>query len=203
MQHVGEPGSPEMNRNDKPAGGLSPAQAFFALMALLVAIGGLFLLTRPNEEPGPGSAPKSDNFALTNAEAIERFKDLNALAIQATRRRDVTLLNQTFTGDGPMRKRALTVIQSLREDNVFEKSRIEVVGVSVVDNQRALIRLRVIDRLYPCFVTEAGRDVSESHRPIERVGIWTMRREGSLWKLDESSLEEDRFLGKDDAIACP
>src|SRR5919106_5224254 len=90
MQHVGEPGTPEMKTDDKPSGGLSPVKAFFALLALLVAIGGLFLLTRPTDEPGPGSAPKSDNFALTDAEAIEKFKELEELKISAYREADAS-----------------------------------------------------------------------------------------------------------------
>jgi hypothetical protein len=86
MQHVGEPGTPEMKSDDKPSGGPSPVKAFFALLALLVAIGGLFLLTRSRMSPipaqrrgattSPSSTPKrsrdSMNFTLCSVTPPER-----------------------------------------------------------------------------------------------------------------------------------
>jgi hypothetical protein len=194
MQHVGEPGGPEMKRNDKPVGGLSPAKAFFALLALLVAIGGLFLLTRPNEEPGPGPAPKSDNFALTDAEAIERFTQLTGLALESVRERDPSLLNQVFTSTGPVKDRASREIRSLLRDNVIDQTTVQILARSVVTNDESVITVRERSRLLPCFVTEDGRDVTRSHKVVERVVVWTLQPEGSVWRIHDSELVTDQFI---------
>jgi hypothetical protein len=202
MQHVGEPGSPEMKRNDKPAGGLSPAKAFFALLALLVAIGGLFLLTRPKEEPGPGPAPKSDNFALTDAEAIQRFKKLNTTAVEAIQERDASALSEVFIGSGPAMERAADAIRRLQRNDVLDRSKVEIIDVTVVESSREAIGLRVADRLFPCFVTESGEDVSTGPEAIEGVSIWTLRLEESLWKIYDSQLQRDRVLRGHERV-CP
>jgi hypothetical protein len=202
MQHVGDQGNLVKNGNDQPAGGLSPAKAFFALLALLVAIGGLFLLTRPGDEPNPGPAPKSDNFALTDAEAIDRFRELNSLALASIRERDYSTLNEIFAAESPARNRAFQAIQRLRRDNVIDKVRIEVRAIEVIQNDSDKVELRVIDRLFPCFVTESGEDISESHRVVEGTTVWTLTPEDSVWKIQDSTLENDHFV-KGRKSACP
>jgi hypothetical protein len=194
MQHVGDQGNLVKNGNDQPAGGLSPAKAFFALLALLVAIGGLFLLTRPGDEPNPGPAPKSDNFALTDAEAIERFKELNSTAVEAIQKRDASLLRETFIGSSPAMERASDAIRRLQRNDVLDRSKVEIIAVTVVKNSGEAIGLRVADRLFPCFLTESGEDVSTGPNAIEGVSVWTLRLEESLWKIYDSQLQEDRVL---------
>jgi hypothetical protein len=186
MQHVGEPGGPEMNRNDKPAGGLSPAKAFFALLALLVAIGGLFLLTRPKEEPGPGPAPRSDNFALTDAEAIERFKELDGRVLSAYEDADPSLLSGTFTPTSPMKSTVVRELRTLKREGVHSESRFDTQRLSVASNGESTIQIRQIVVIYPKFVTESGEDVTENAR-VERQTIdWTLQRVDSAWLLHRS-----------------
>jgi hypothetical protein len=202
MQHIGEPATPEMKSDDKPSGGLSPVKAFFALLALLVAIGGLFLLTRPTEDSEPGPAPRSDNFALTDAEAIERFRGLNMTALDAIQERDASLLSQAFIGSSPAMQRADEAIQRLERNDVLDRSKVEIVNVTVVRNSGQSIALRVADRLFPCFVTESGQDVSTGPEAIAGVSVWTLRLDDSLWKIYDSQLQNDRVLRGHERI-CP
>jgi hypothetical protein len=190
MQHVGEPGSPEMKRNDKPAGGLSPAKAFFALLALLVAIGGLFLLTRPKEEPGPGPAPRSDNFALTDAEAIERFKELDELQIRALRERDETLLGKIYTPDSPLVASVVKSIRTLKRESVFDRTRDETQSLSVIENSQDEIRLRQEVVVTPKFVDEAGRDVTiDSRTELQTVEV-LLHRNFDRWLIHDAVITQ-------------
>ena len=183
MQHVGEPGTPEMKSDDKPSGGLSPVKAFFALLALLVAIGGLFLLTRPTDESNPGPAPRSDNFALTDAEAIERFKELHALFRQASRTRDQSLLSLMITSDSPLRDEATKDIAQLRSDGVLDRSRFVTEDIDIQSNKPTEIHLiqRVV--IHPKFVLESsGKDITRSE-PVRQLVEWTMKLENSKWRV--------------------
>jgi hypothetical protein len=183
MQHVGEPGTPEMKSDDKPSGGPSPVKAFFALLALLVAIGGLFLLTRSTDESDPGAAPRSDNFALTDAEAIERFNELHALFRQASRTRDQSLLSLMITSDSPLRDEATKDIAQLRRDGVLDRSRFVTEDIDIQSNRRTEIQLiqRVV--IYPKFVLESsGKNITKSE-PVRQLVEWTMKLEDSEWRV--------------------
>lgn len=186
MQHVGEPGTPEMKSDDKPSGGLSPAKAFFALLALLVAIGGLFLLTRPTEDTESGPAPKSDSFALTDAEAIERFKELDARVLSAYEDVDPTLLSRTFTPTSPMKSTVTKELRTLKREGVHSESRFDTQSLSVVSNSESVIQIRQIVVIHPKFVTESGKNVTTNDRVERQTVEWTLHRVESEWLLHRS-----------------
>jgi hypothetical protein len=186
MQHVGEPGTPEMKSEDKPSGGLSPVKAFFALLALLVAIGGLFLLTRPTNESNPGAAPRSDNFALTDAEAIERFKELDARVLSAYEAGDPSLLSGTFTPTSPMKSTAAKELRTLKREGVHSESRFDTRSLSVVSNGESTIQIRQIVVVHPKFVTESGKDVTRNGEVERQTVDWTLHRIESEWLLHRS-----------------
>ena len=194
MQHVGEPGTPEMKTDDKPSGGLSPVKAFFALLALLVAIGGLFLLTRPTDEADPGPAPKSDNFALTDAEAIERFRELHALFRQASRTRDPSLVSVMITEGSPLREEATKDIAQLRRDGVLDRSRFVTEDIDIQSNGPTEIRLiqRVV--IHPKFVLESSRKNVTQSEPVRQVVEWTMKLENSQWRVLDALVTESQVV---------
>ncbi|MGH2818057.1 MAG: hypothetical protein ACRDJS_06305 [Actinomycetota bacterium] len=186
MQHVGDQGNPVKNGRDEPAGGLSPAKAFFALLALLVAIGGLFLLTRSSEDPDPSSAPKSDNFALTDAEAIERFRELESLKIRAYRQTDASLIPKIFTSDSPVRGTVLKEIKELDSTRVTFDTRYETEKTNVESNSTSEIVVRQIVLVYPKFVDESGREVTVNDEPQRQTVDWFLRNVEGEWLLDKT-----------------
>jgi RNase P/RNase MRP subunit p29 len=190
MQHVGEPGTPEMKTDDKPSGGLSPVKAFFALLALLVAIGGLFLLTRPTDESEPGPASRSDNFALTDTEAIERFKELDGLQIRALRQRDETLLGRVYTSDSPLMSSVTKSIRTLKRESVFDRSQDETRSLLVIENGQDEIRLRQEVVVMPKFVDESGRDVTINSRTELQTVEVTLRRDLDQWLIHDAVITE-------------
>jgi hypothetical protein len=190
MQHVGDQGNLVKNGNDQPAGGLSPAKAFFALLALLVAIGGLFLLTRPGDDPNPGPAPKSDNFALTDAEAIVRFKELDELQIRALRQRDETLLGQIYTPNSPLVSSVAKSIRTLIRESVFDRTRDETKRLSVIENGQDEIRLRQEVVVRPKFVDESGRDVTINPRTELQTVEVILHRDFDQWLIHDAVITQ-------------
>jgi hypothetical protein len=184
MQHVGEPGSPETNRKDKRAEGLSPAQAFFILLALLVAIGGLFLLTRPSNEPASNSPPRSDNFALTDAEAIERFKELDALRIQALESRDPTLLSKIFTPSSPASSRISTSIRKLKRSDVRVRNDYQRQRLVVLRNEDTELVIQQAVTFDVQFFSESGEKVTQGGGLERQVIEWTLSRQGDTWLIE-------------------
>ena len=68
----------------RATGPLSPTKAFAVLLALAAAAGAFLFFTTPDDPSPttPTTIPESTNFALTNEEAIARFKELDALRLR-------------------------------------------------------------------------------------------------------------------------
>jgi hypothetical protein len=179
---------------------LSPLRAFLALLVLLIAAGVLLLATRSNDDPAPAELdPTITDFSLTDAEAIERFKELNALAWQSARDRDLSLLPRVFTEDGPTGERAARAIRELLRDDVIDQSTSETLNIEVLVNHPSEIQLRETSRLDACFLNENGRDVTDAPAVVQRKILWTLRKEDTVWQIHDGILENQRPIESDRA----
>jgi hypothetical protein len=90
---------PRATRGRQFSGGRVLGAAVAILAVLLVAL----LLTRSDDKlaPSPVHHQQSTGFALTNSEAIAKFKELNHLRIDVYRSRDPSLITQALTSDSP------------------------------------------------------------------------------------------------------
>jgi hypothetical protein len=61
----------------EPARTLSPIAAFLILLVIAAVALGAFLLTRDESSEEPSAPDRGPAFALTDEEAIERFKELD------------------------------------------------------------------------------------------------------------------------------
>lgn len=192
MQRAGE--STDVGVSQR-AGRLSPVAVFAALMAVIAAVTVTVLLTRDKSSPPPPRPLEQANFALTDTEAIARFKELNGLLLQSYRSRDLSLVNSYLTNDSPLRSRAIREITQLLKDRVIGKARFQTLDDRVLQNDSDAIVVRHKSVEYPHFVSEGGEDVSSSHRPVLQVVDWTMHLEGSTWKLFNSSPVRSKLYG--------
>jgi hypothetical protein len=179
-----------------PDSALPPAKAFLLVLALMVVAGVVLILTTRDDPPSSAAeqTPKSSDFALTNEEAIQRFRDLSRLALKATRQRNLSLISHVYTQYGPMSQRASRIIKNQLHDRILEKTKFETIDLEVITNESDRIQLREVSLMYPCFVTESGRDVTKGPSVIERQILWTLKQEGNTWQLHDASLEEDRLV---------
>lgn len=167
--------------------GRSPIVVFVVLLALVLAVAVGAVVTRKSPEADATAPPiEHTNFALTDAEAIARFKELNSLLLRSYRRRDVSLVDTYLVPDSPLYKRAVQEIDKLLSDGVRDKAVFEgeVDRVLSSSPDSIVIRHRTIE--YPHFVSENGRDVTASPHPIVEIVDWTMRQDSGTWRLFNS-----------------
>lgn len=181
-------------------GGVPPLRVFLGLLALVLALGAVVLVTRDVEPapPPPPAQSASPNFALTDEEAIARFKELHALLLTAYRQRDMSLLDSFLTENSPLRTRAVQEIRQLLRDRVFDRAKIESLVLRVLFNESDLITVRHKWIEYPRFVAESGQNVTSFEQPILQVVDWSLRPDHSVWKIfDSDVIRTRRYRGRD------
>ena len=191
-----------MDRPDShsPQPGASPIKAFLIILALIILTTAIFLMTANGEEsPDATRSPSTDStpdFSLTDEEAIARFEELTEIANRAGRERDASLLGLAFVDGSPMARRASRSISELLRTGVFDRTRIDRVEMEMVEKSAAELLVREVRRLYPCFESESGRDVSRGPAAVEQEGIWTIRLVEGDWLIFDAALEEDQIIDR-------
>ncbi len=177
-----------------PRPGVSPAIAFSMLAILVAVIAAAVFLTRPDTEvqaAATNPTSTSPNFALTNEEAIARFKELSQMLHQAYAMHDPTRLDHLYTDASPVRELAGEELRQLNRDQVSDVSTYKTLRVEVVANTDDSIRLREVVMVKPRFVDRAGKDVTTSKSDrIREVVEWTLRPEGGIWLIHDAVVEK-------------
>ncbi len=196
-------GSSWMEEEEDEPRGLSPTRVAVVLLvviALLVGIGLLATSDNPTES-NDQAIPETKNFALTNAEAIAEFKVLRDLGLRATQGRDQSLIDEAFTPGGPLAKRSLRIINELQTDKVIDQIQYRSSSIEVISNEAEIVRLTETRKLFPCFINEQGRDVTEDPSVVDQTVVWTMKLIGTEWRLYDARLLRDRSLKQN--ANCP
>jgi hypothetical protein len=167
--------------------------SFVVIVALLL---GIFLFTRPQDQPAspPGDTQRSSGFALTDTQAIAKFKELNDLRIEAYRQRDPSLVAEVVTSDSPLRAKAYRDISQLRRDSILDMTDFRTREVKTLSNGSNQIVIREVEIQTPRFVTEDGKDVSRMHISLVVTTDWTLRRDGYSWKIFDSVVRNTHRL---------
>jgi hypothetical protein len=184
-------GAEESSAAPKPSslgsaqGSLSPIKAFALLMSVVVAIIIIANLTRSPSAPSgaPRRAASSADYSLTNKEAKKRFAQLERLSTLSYVRRDRSLIPVFSVAKSPLRSIALRDIKKLLAKNVVFRPSISRRSLSILKNRKRTIVLREIVVESPRFFLESGREVSNFHGRILQTLDWTLKPEGSVWKL--------------------
>jgi hypothetical protein len=177
----------------KPAA--PPLLVFLGLMAVLVAVGAIVLFTRdPAPPPPPGTTPPETNFALTDAEAIARFRELRALRDRLYRARDITLMSQIYTPMSPLRPIVSSEVRRLLRARVQDRSTFETRGIDLLSNEPDRVRLRETVLIKPKFVSAQGRDVSIQKRPVEQTVVWTLVPVSGTWLIEKSLITKSEVV---------
>jgi hypothetical protein len=191
MQQVKE--APRVEPEHKRAH-LSPVKAFALLAVLLAAAGAVLYFTRPQATPAPTGIPESDNFALTNDEAIDELKALSEIGISAVQEKRIGDLSRAFVEDGPLYNRSVDAISELQQDRVSDELVYKSLSALVERNTASKIVLIEERLIEPCFIDAKGDDVTGDPSLVKQRVQWTMARQGSDWRLfDAEVLHEEKL----------
>lgn len=173
-------------RAEETRGPVSPPVAFALLFVVVLALGLMIFLLRPDStgtsETTPPITKSEPSFELTNAEAIARFEELNEMRFSIYEDRDVSLIDSVLTAGSPLRTRAHREIGRLIRDDVTVKMNFETLEISVVRNGEDEIVLRQVVREAPRFLSASGKDITTTKPQIKTVK-WFMWLENGAWKI--------------------
>jgi hypothetical protein len=180
----------------EPTRAISPVKAFFILLLVLVTVlGGAYLVTR-SDEPSPVSttATRGPGFQLTDEQALERFRELDALRVRAFTHRDLTLVHQYLSADSPILVVNLDEIRQLITDKIMFDPGIVSSSVEVVANspEQVIVRQEIEQR--PRFTNESGRDVSRSRESVSQIVLWILQFDGQTWKIYDADVSKSRLI---------
>ncbi|MGH2746498.1 MAG: hypothetical protein ACRDKB_01055 [Actinomycetota bacterium] len=166
------------------------------LIPVAAAVLALFFVGR--DTPGPSTnARPAEGFALTDAEAIAKFEELNELRLRALRERDPSLLSLAFTPDSPAGQRVAASIRRLTRDSVLVRTSEETEEVSLSSNDPSEILLLQTVVVTPRFIDEQGKDVTQDPA-VERWTVeWTLHRLSDRWLIHDAEIIESEPLRKD------
>ena len=176
---------------------MSPIKVFAVLIGLVAAIVIVAEVARDDAPPvAPQRTASPADFSLTNSEAIARFKELDALRYRAYTERDVTLIPLYMTSDSPLRRVGYREIRQLINDRVLFRPTVDVKNLRVLSNTPRQIVVRQVVIEQPKFVSEAGKDVSSSQNKIHQTIDWTLRLEGTEWKIFQAKVVDSLVTPK-------
>lgn len=177
--------------------GRSPIVVFLVLLALVLAVAVVAAVTRKPPEADATAEPiEHTNFALTDAEAIARFKELYGVALRAGRQRDLSLTGEAFAPASPAMRRAVHSIKNLLSDKVIDLTRTKIISLDLVSNSETRIVVREVGLLFPCYVTESGRVVTTDDALVREITDWSLVPDGSLWRIFDGSFVHARELDR-------
>jgi hypothetical protein len=169
----------------EPARTLSPIAAFLILLAIGAVALGAFLLTR-EDDAEPAARDRGPAFALTDEEAVERFKELDDLLTDAYRSRDLSVLSLILAPGSPIARTVVEEITDLKRRSIIPKPLFETRTVRILEKSDDQIVLQQVVVSDARFVTESGRDVTKPRTPELQTVNWTLQRVESKWLLFDS-----------------
>lgn len=177
---------------------LPPLGTFVGLLALLAVA--LFLarsaadppplaepVGRPAAQPEPAIQTVTSEPApsLTRAQAVARYRALDALLLRAYRERDVSLFTAYLTADSGLHEVGRKEIARLRADGVVMRPRARTRRISI----RSLGPLQIVVRHTsvqdPRFFS-SGKDITIDPQANLVTVDWFLRPSGGAWKIFNS-----------------
>lgn len=170
----------------RSGGVLSPGRAFLLLLIPVVVAGLLALFFVGRDAPGPSTNTRpAEGFALTDAEAIAKFEELNELRLRALRERDPSLLSLAFTPDSPAADKVAASIRKMTRDSVIVQPGENIQSVLVISNGPSEVTVQEVIIYRPRFKSESGKEVTSDPVTERRTVEWTMRLVDTRWLLHD------------------
>ena len=175
-------------------GFLSPGKAFALLFGVILLLGAGVFFLRPDAPaaPTPTSDPPAPTFELTNAEAITRFEQLDALRQQAYQSGDPSLIDQVFVPGSDIARNVEEELRQLRTDGITVESSFETISLNVESNGTDEIELNQVVVIRPKFVSRNGKDVTSQPDPVRQIISWVLRETNGQWLIADAVITESK-----------
>jgi hypothetical protein len=144
------------------------------------------LLTREDEAEEPSAPDRGPAFALTDEEAIERFRELDRLLTEAYRSRDLSDVSLILAPGSPIARTVVDEIMDLKRRSIIAEPLFETRTVRILEKSEDQIVLQQVVVSDARFVTESGKDVTKPRTPELQTVNWTLQRVDSKWLLFDS-----------------
>jgi len=177
---------------------LPPLGTFVGLMALLVVA---LFLARSAADPPPLAEPLGSSAAqpepavrndaprtapsLSRAQAVARYRALDALRLRAYRERDVSLFSAYLTPGSGLHEVGRKEIGRLRADEVVMRPRARTRRISIRSLHRRVIVVRHVSVQDPRFYS-SGRDITIDPQANLVTTDWMLRPTNGVWKIFNS-----------------
>jgi hypothetical protein len=137
--------------------------------------------------------------SLTDAEAIARFKELDAVRLAMFDRGDRKMIDHVFVVPGPAAKRAAQGLAQLRRQNLTLHHPVyRILDVQVTSNSPEEIKLRQVLILRTQTRPSRGQ-VAADERLRRQVVTWTMKTLDGSWFIFDGAVRKARFIGEKSA----
>jgi hypothetical protein len=184
---------PEASAPSADAGAASPrlisgGRAIGAFLVLAAVLLGIVLLTRNPDRTTPPTTnhQQSGTFALTDTQAIAKFKELNRLRIRAYKERDLSLVPLVFVPGSSTSNRVIREIRYLVRKSVVPKPNFRTLSLAVVSNHVGSIKIRQRAIVGSRFETESGQDVTAPAKRQKQTIDWELHLLGNQWRISSS-----------------
>lgn len=182
-----------------PRRAVTPLKAFAipTVLIALVAVTTYFSSENSDGEASihvsaPAMPSATPTLGVTDQEAIQTFRRLYGLGIEAVQSGSRALLSDVFTRDGSSMVRAKKSIDELEESRVTDKTISRIRRATVLNNSAKRILIKSVVVFEPCYITHDGRDVTEGPKRVRRTSKWKMRLVGDEWRIHDAVVLEQR-----------
>jgi hypothetical protein len=183
---------------EPPPPAMSPLKGFLVVLALMLAAAAVMTLRQPDLSPtkpsGGLSTPVSDSTKATAArpsrkKALAIFESLHRKSLQLGRQREISVIRRVFTPDGGAARRARRTLNRLQSDRVIDLSRFKTVHLSLRSVSAKEIQVEQVRRIWPCYRSEAGDEVTANPALVQQRIFWTLKLVARTWLIDKGRLE--------------
>jgi hypothetical protein len=177
---------------DDSARFLSPLRAFLALTLVLCVGFVIWSISAGSSEADLTSQSDEtvEQNVLSESEARRIFRQLDQQRLDAYRALDETLVDVTFTDNGPLEKRVRSEVTRLIDDEVIPVPEVRTTSLVVTSVAEARIRLRQKAIVGLRFKDAAGKDVTDNYVVEKQTIMWTLREIDGQWLLHNAKVLE-------------
>jgi hypothetical protein len=167
---------------------ISGGRALTIFLLLIAVVGGILLLTRKDHAtaPPPTNHHQTETFALTDSQAIARFKQLDRLRIRAYKERDLSLIPLTFVDGSKIARTVVKEIKSLLRQSILPKPNFRTVDLAVTSNTAKRIEIKQRVLVGGRFITQSGQDVTAPSERQRQTINWILKPVDSDWLISSS-----------------